>query len=75
MVLHYDETMDKIREFSGLSEKEHVNQYQYFDPKVSINNIRPWEKTGQHLDEIEVIVKELPEYLYELNISEIKNEN
>lgn len=70
MVLNYEETMAKIRDFCGLSEDEHKAPCKFFDPKISINNVRIWEKKGDHLDEMEYIAKMLPDHLYHVRESD-----
>ena len=65
MVLNYDTTMEKIRNFAGLSEQNHIAKYSFFDPSVSCKNIRPWLKDKRHQAEMDRIKDLLPEFLYD----------
>ena len=64
MVLHYDDTMPRIRDFCGMKEIDHTQKYKYFDPKISIANVGAWRVRADLATEMDVIAKTLPEFLY-----------
>lgn len=64
MVLHYDVTMPRIRDFSGLKEEQHTNKFRDFNPNISIKNIGAWRNRGDLASEMNVIATLLPEFLY-----------
>lgn len=66
LIYKYEDTTSKIKEFLGFEESEHVNPKKYFNPEISINGTRLWEKAlGKgHEKEIEYIENNLKEYLY-----------
>ena len=66
MVLNYDATMEKVRNFAGLSEQSHIAKNSFFDPSVSKKNIRPWLKDKRHQAEMDRIKDLLPEFLYDV---------
>lgn len=63
LVLHYEETANKIYSFIGVKKEQHVNLKKYFDPSVSKERIGMW-RTYPYQDEIRVIENELGTYLY-----------
>lgn len=64
LVLKYDETVKLILRFLGEDDSIHLNKKQYFDPSVSIKNVRIYENYPQK-EEIKLIEKELKEYCYQ----------
>ena len=54
----------KIDSFLGLDEKNRTERKNYFDPDVSVKNTRLWEKHKEFTEEMMIIAKELPEFLY-----------
>ena len=54
----------KIANWLGLEQKDHIKKKQCFDPSRSINNTYTWKKVKCNLAEIEYIENELGEYLY-----------
>ena len=65
LVYNYDKSLIEIIKFCQLDKKNHKLKKQIFNPKVSIQNTRYWNKTNKYAKEIEVIEKELKEYCYE----------
>ncbi|HAT4217980.1 hypothetical protein P5E41_10250 [Clostridium perfringens] len=64
LIYHYDETIQKIMTWVGISAEHHEKAKQYFNPDKSINNTKLWEKYPQYIDEIRKLEELLPEYLY-----------
>lgn len=64
LIYRYDETSEKLRDFLGLDEKDHVHSKEHLIPEKSMNNTRLWNKydIGNDLNYIE---KELGEYFYD----------
>ena len=65
LILHYEDTVKQIVDFVGDDTMTHVEKLKHFDPTVSRKNV------GKYLsfpfqDEIQVLEKELAEYLYPL---------
>ena len=65
MIYKYDEYTGIVRDFIGIDEKYHKRPKSRFKPEVSIKNTKQWEKYPEYKDAIDIIVKELPEYLYD----------
>jgi hypothetical protein len=65
MIYHYDEMVPKVCEFVGIDMSHHVLKKQYFDPSISIMGTKTWERYPQYKGAIEVIEKELSDYLYD----------
>lgn len=64
MIYHYDEYVEKVREFVGIDAVHHVRKKERFNPNISIKNTKLWEKYPEYADEIKIIEEELPEFLY-----------
>lgn len=62
LVYKYEVTIKKIELFLGL--QTHSQPLKYFDPNVSINNTQLYEKYPELHEDIVLIEKSLPEYLY-----------
>ncbi len=65
LIFHYDDYVQKIIDFVGISESHHVNKRKFFDPDDSGTRTQLWLKFPQFKNAIEVIEKELPEFLYD----------
>lgn len=65
MIYKYEETSKKIKSFCNLS--NHVYPKKYFDPSKSIANTQFYKQDDRYQNEIEVIEKELKEYLYDFD--------
>lgn len=63
MLYHYEETSRKICRFIGLNPVEQFRM-RYFDPDNSINNTQLFLKYPDLHEDIEMIERALPEYLY-----------
>lgn len=63
LVYKYDETVDKIKKHCNLYGKK-WDQFKYFDPQKSIKNTQVFRIRNEWQREIELIEKELPEFLY-----------
>ena len=66
LIYNYEETTNKIKKWIGLSEKNHNQKYQKFNPDISIKNTRYWVQHSEYKEEADYIAKELPEYLYNI---------
>lgn len=64
LVYKYDDTMLRVNDFLSLNETDHINKYQYFNPSISKNNTRLWEKYTNFDYEIKRIEEELYDFLY-----------
>ena len=64
LVYHYDDTVDRIEDFLGLERKNHVRQYQFFDPGRSIYNTQLFNQERYKNESVEHIERELKEYLF-----------
>lgn len=61
---NYESQAKKIMDFLGLQEKDHIKKFQYFDPKVSINNTGVWKKLEDQKP-VEYIFENLREFCYD----------
>ena len=64
LIFNYTKTISELEMFLNLSEENHIEKQKYFKPNVSINNCRLWKKYPQEADNIRLIEKSLPEWLY-----------
>lgn len=65
LIFHYNETVDQIQAWLGLSSDCHKRFQEVFDPEKSIANTQTWLRLKNiPLDEINRIESELGEYLY-----------
>lgn len=64
LIYKYADTVKKVQKFVGFTNKEHVNPKTRFNPEVSIKNTQLFNSSAKYKKEIEVIEKELKEYLY-----------
>lgn len=62
-VNEYDRIANEIIKFLNLSEENHINKYKYFNPNVSINNTRLYNKL-ENKDAVLYIENELESYCY-----------
>lgn len=63
LIYNYEDTVNIIKEHCNLS-GEKWSQYKYFDPRKSIKNTQVYKIRDIWQDEIALIEKELPEFLY-----------
>lgn len=66
LIYKYEDTTEKIKEWIGLDETKHINPMHFFNPTISINNTRLWEKNLEYETEAEYIRQQLEEYTYEI---------
>lgn len=65
LVLDYDDYVEKIEKFLGLSSEQHLRARACFDPNVSIKNIGKWKDDGREVENMIKIEKELIGEYYE----------
>lgn len=63
MIYDYDKMIPKVCEFVGIDKKHHIDPKRYFDPSISINGTRTWERYPQYEEAVKTIKNELPEFL------------
>ncbi len=64
LIYKYEDTVKELDEFLHLDEKKHSKPKEVFNPSASRSNTQSWKKYSQSEDEVKVIEKELPEFLY-----------
>lgn len=64
LIYDYENITNKINDFAGLKESEHIDKLKYFNYNVSINNTQVFRKK-EFIDEVKIIEKELKDYLYD----------
>jgi hypothetical protein len=64
LIYEYDKSLESLYKFLGLAKDEHINKRQYFNPDVSKNWTRLWEKYPKYKKEVEIIREHLNEYCY-----------
>lgn len=67
LVYNYEETTLRLANWLELDSNDHTAPKKYFDPAVSINNTRVFERVSCDLSEVEYIKNELSEYLYDFD--------
>ena len=71
LIYDYDRTCQTLISFLGLEKSEWM-QRTYFDPRVSINNTQLYLRFPEYLEDIKVIERDLPEYLYPFERYDVK---
>lgn len=64
LIYNYEETLKKIAEFLDYDLRKQTKKLQRFNPDVSINNTRVFEKNKNYTEETKYIEQHLKEYLY-----------
>ncbi len=64
MIYNYEENVNKVFEFIGIDKSHHKDPKKCFNPSVSINGTKLWERYPQYEEAVKIIERELPEYLY-----------
>ena len=64
LIYEYDKSLERLYNFLGLAEEEHIKKRQYFNPDVSKNWTRLWKKYHKYKKEVEIIREHLNEYCY-----------
>lgn len=75
IIFNYEETSKKIDAFLGLDDKQHIDKLKYFNPKRSIKGTQLYKKIPGHDAEIEIIERELKEFLFEFDLYEASKNN
>lgn len=65
MVYNYDNTTAKVREFLHLPDNPRPKSV--FDPSLSVANTQVFKRYPQFADDVKIIEKELPEYLFDFS--------
>lgn len=65
LIYHYEETVKMIENHCNLREEDHFEAKTKFIPEKSIKNTQVYKIREQWKDELEIIEKELSEYLYD----------
>ena len=66
-IYRYDETVKKIEALTGLKSEDHTKKFTRMNPKRSYHNTQIWKKDTRWIEDIKVIEKMLPEYLYDFD--------
>lgn len=64
LIYNYEHTVNVISKFVGFKKEEHINKNKRFDPKISIKNTQVFNGSVIYKEEVNIIEKELKEYLY-----------
>lgn len=64
LIYKYDETVEKIEKFLGLSTKDHEYIKKRMIPEKSIKNTQSFTMQPEWEKEVEILEKELPSYIY-----------
>ncbi len=64
MIYKYEEMVAKIFAFLGIDPIHHVAPRTHFDPSISIKGTKMWERYPEYSEQIKIIERSLPEYLY-----------
>ncbi|WP_317311062.1 sulfotransferase [Clostridium thermobutyricum] len=65
LIYKYDETKNRIENWLGFEEKDHIKKKEFLNPNVSKKNTKLWEKLNIPQEDIRYIEENLQEYLYE----------
>lgn len=64
LIYNYDEKIKGIMKFLDIKEEQHTFKKKYFNPEISINNTRLWEKYKEYDDDIKLIEQSLSDFCY-----------
>ena len=64
LIYEYENSLEKIKEFTGLNTDEHIYKKQFFLPEKSIVNTQVYKRYPQLKKDIDKIEKELEEYCF-----------
>ena len=67
LVYNYQESIESIEQFLGISPSDHLDKFKFFDPSHSLKNTRLWHQPEYSCvsDKISLISAMLPEYLHD----------
>lgn len=74
LIFNYDNSIKRIENYLNLSPNDHIAKRKYFNPDISINNIQIYQQE-KYKKEVEVIEKELENYLYITNEKVLSHKN
>ena len=63
-IYKYDETKDRIVNAAGLLLSKHARPFNGFNPRRSFHNTQLWKKFPDLQNDVDIITRMLPEYLY-----------
>lgn len=64
LIYEYENSLEKIKTFTGLKTEEHVNKKKFFIPEKSIANTQVYKRYPQLRKDVEKIEKELADYCF-----------
>jgi hypothetical protein len=64
LVYKYDETLESIMNFMGLTKEQHIHKKKYFNPERSIKNTQTYLVKKEWEMEAAIIQEKIPEYSY-----------
>ena len=73
LIYHYEDSVKKIEEFTGLKSSEHLEKFARLNPKRSFYNTQIFTRNKKFEKDIKVIEEMLPEFLYDF--SKVKEED
>ncbi len=62
---NYAETKNRALEYLNIESSTHLNRFSFFNPDASRKNLRSWEKIVVNKNELDLIEKELKEFLWD----------
>ena len=65
MIYRYEDTLTRIYDFLDVGSVDHIHFKEKFKPEVSINNTQLFKRLNNVENEVKIIEKELPNYLFE----------
>jgi len=64
LIYNYSRTVSRILNFLNIEEKNHTYKLKYFNPEISKQNVKLWERSDNNKSEINKIYNELKPYCY-----------
>jgi len=71
LIYRYEESLEKIYPFLGVTPEDHTAKGTIFRPEVSCNNTQLFRKDSQYLPETKIIEKELSPYIYDFPLTTV----
>lgn len=75
LIYKYEDTVQYIMKFLGLTAADHIRKMEKFSPDVSINNTQLFRANEKYIEEGKRIEELLPEYIYAFPYENKANEN
>lgn len=64
LIFNYEQTVERIIKFLGISEHQHIMKKHIFNPNISIKNTMLWNKHAEYKEDMQYIEQNLDMFIY-----------